>query len=102
MPSIGPPTIGEEAPDPKRPQEGFELQEHLLTTAKHIGQDLPSPVIDGVPQSTWFFLLLYVAPHFVGLGSLDPRNTECYIARPQSTYQGNIHRREGRSFFFNS
>src|SRR5215510_16614100 len=100
MPSIRPPIIGEKARDPKRHQEGFKLQEPLvLTTAKHIRQDLSSPVIDGVPQPTGFFLLLRRAPHLVGRGSLDPRNTDCYVVGPYSIYQGSIHRREGRPFF---
>ncbi len=83
MPSIRPPTIGEEALDPQRPQEGFELQEPLvLTTAKYLRQDLSSPVSDSMPQPTWFLLLFHRAPHFIGLGSLDPRDTDCYVAGP--------------------
>src|SRR5262245_23036562 len=81
MPSIRPPPIGEEAPDPKRPQEGFELQEHfILATAKHLRHYFPSAVIDGVPPPAWLFLLLHKALQFVGLDSLNPHNIDGYVA----------------------
>ena len=71
MPGVRPPMIGEEACDPKRLQQGLELEEpFVLATAKHIRQDLSGPVIKGMPEPAWLLFLAHEAPHFVHLRSL--------------------------------
>ena len=42
--------------DPTGLKQRFELQKHVIvTTPKHVGQDLATAVIDRLPQPSWFF-----------------------------------------------
>ena len=47
------------APDPKRLQQRFEQQKHVVFAAtKDVGQDLAGVVIDGMPEPAWVALVL--------------------------------------------
>ena len=81
MPGVRSPVISEEACDAKGFEQGFELQEHfVLVAAKHLGQDLSSPVIDGIPQPAGFLLLAYRAPHFINLRGVHPVDANSDVA----------------------
>ena len=68
-----PPMVGKKTRDAKGPQQGFELQKHLVSaTTENVGQDLTGPMIDGMPQPTGLALLAHKAPHFIDLGVRDP------------------------------
>src|SRR5882762_4445965 len=100
---VGTPVICIVARDAKGLQQGSELQEHLvLSTTKHLRQDFPCPMIDGMPQPPWLFLFTHKAPHFIDLCGLYPTNAYCHVAGTQAVDQGSIYRCEDRPFQFNS
>src|SRR6266850_1581915 len=63
------PVIGMIAHDPKRLQQCFQPQKHLVfTVAKDIRQDSSSAVIDGMPEPSLLLFLADKTPHVVHLG----------------------------------
>ena len=83
VPGVCPPIIGKEARDAKGLQQGFELQEHLVSaTTKAVRQDLSGPVINGGPEPARLLLLPDKAPHCVDFSGLPPLNAPFSIIWP--------------------
>ncbi len=90
----------EETSDAKGLQQGFERQDHLVLAAtNYVRQDLSRPVIDGRPQSSWFFLFAHEAPPFLDLRFVYPLNAHGHGVGVQGADQGDIYRCEGWPFF---
>src|SRR5215468_12325736 len=69
------PMIGMIARDPKRLQQRFQLQKHLVfAAAKDIRQDGSGAMIDGMPEPSLLFFLAHKTPHFVHLGFASTLN----------------------------
>src|SRR5215468_5123580 len=75
MTSICAPGISIIAPDPKRLQQGFQPQKHLVfAAAKDIRQDGSGAMINGMPEPSLLFFLAHKTPHFVHLGFASTLN----------------------------
>src|SRR5262244_4028997 len=73
MSLVGPPAVGVKLRDAKRRQQLLELQEDVvLSPAKHIRQNLPRMLINGVPQPARVRFAAHVTPHFVEFGGEPP------------------------------
>src|SRR5215831_7738968 len=68
MTCVGAPMIGIIAPDPKRLQQRFEPQKHVVFAAtKDVGQDLAGVVIDSMPEPTRVAFVPDERPHLIHL-----------------------------------
>ena len=68
MSLVGTPPIRVKPRDPKRLQEGFELQKNgILSPAKDVRQHGSTGVIDGMPQPPRLCFLPHITPHLVEL-----------------------------------
>lgn len=103
MPGICAPMIGMIAPNAKGGQQGFQLdKDFVLTPPKDVRQDLPTAVIDGVPQPSLVLLLAHKTPHLVDFRFVDPADHDIHGLRIESLEEGFVHRCEYSPFFFNS
>ena len=72
--------------DPKGFQQGLELQkDFVLATPKHIGQDLPTAVIDRMPQPARCFFPPHEGPHFIDFRFFSDPYDHLHLIR---IYQG--------------
>jgi hypothetical protein len=68
IPLIGPLAVGVKIGDAKRGQERFELgKDVVLTPPAHIRQDLPSVVVNSIPQPARIGFAAHITPHCVPL-----------------------------------
>ena len=93
VPLVGTPRVCILARDAKGIEQRLQLQKHfVLTPPEDIGQDLPSAVIEGMPEPAWLFLLPHEAPHFVHFRCLHALQDDLDLARGQAGNEGAIHR----------
>lgn len=88
--------------DAKGFQESFQLQKCLiLTTAKDIGQNLTTVVIDGMLKPSLIFLALNKRPHLIsfGFGFTSELNHNFYLIRVEQVEYPLIQTTEFRLFF---
>src|SRR5215510_5899804 len=91
MPGVCAPLIGMIARDPKRLQQGFQLQKDLVfAAAKDIRQDGSSAVIDGMPEPSLLLFLADKTPHFVHLGFTNALNMHSNVVWVDSTQEGRV------------
>src|SRR5262245_15071289 len=68
IPLVGTPSIGIEARDTKRLQQGLQLQKDpILALSKDISQHLPTVMINRVPQPPLVRFLADITPHLIEL-----------------------------------
>ncbi len=80
MPGVRFPMISKETRDAKGFQHGLELEKYLvLAAAKHLRQDLPCPVLNGMPQPAGLSLAADIAPPFVSLRSPHSGDTPFHV-----------------------
>src|SRR5215470_3404558 len=83
------PMIGMIARAPKRLQQRFQLQKHLVfAAAKDIRQDGSGAMINGVPEPSLLLFLADKTPHFVHLGfasALNVHSNVVWIGRTQES-----------------
>jgi hypothetical protein len=66
MPLVRPPSIGIETRDPKRLQQGLQLQkDSILALSKDLPQHLPTVMINRVPQPPRVRFLADITPHLI-------------------------------------
>ena len=63
-------------------QKLFELQKNIiLTTTKHVGQDLTAAVINGMPKPSLIFFASNVTPHLISFCFVREPNHHFYFIR---------------------
>ncbi len=79
VPLVRAPIICVIARDTKRLQQGLQLQKDLvLAPAQDIRQDLPTVVINGMPEPPLCLLLANKTPHFVDFGLVHTADHDLY------------------------
>jgi hypothetical protein len=74
--------IGMRALEAKGFQQGLQLhKDPVLTSTTDMRQDLPTAVIDRMPQPPLVFLLPDKAPHLVDFGFVDPAEHDIHGLR---------------------
>src|SRR5882724_9765354 len=103
LPRVGAPMICIILCDPKRLQQPFQLQKHLiLATPKDIGKDGPREVINRVPKPPLVLFLADKRPHLIHLGFASTLDTHGDLVALPSAQQGRVHRLQNRFFFLSS
>jgi hypothetical protein len=70
------------SPDPKRLQQRFQLQKHLIrASATDIRQDGAGPVIEGMLEPSLLLLLPHKAPHLIDFCVVNPTDDHVHLAR---------------------
>src|SRR5882724_892190 len=91
LPRVGAPMICIILCDPKRLQQPFQLQKHLiLATPKDIGKDGPREVINRVPQPPLLLFLADKRPHLIHLGFASTFDTYGDLVALPSAQQGRV------------
>jgi hypothetical protein len=74
------PPIRVKAPDPKRHEPRFQLQQcEIFPPPKHISQDFPGTMIQRMPQPPRRLFLTYEGPHFIEFCGLHSRQHHVYV-----------------------
>src|SRR6266850_2688966 len=101
LPRVGAPMICIILCEPKRLQQPFQLQKHLiLATPKDIGKDGPREVIDRVPKPPLLLLLADKRPHLIHLGFASTLDTHGDLVALPRAQPGRVHRLQNRFFLF--
>src|SRR5215813_6757728 len=101
MTCVGAPMIGIIAPDPKRLQQRFEPQKHVVFAAtKDVGQDLAGVVIDGMPEPARVAFVADKRPHLIHLRLRFPSALQIpgHLSGVQCAQHSGVHRLQ-HSFF---